>query len=147
MYCLWFFRCSFAREKRPNIRFGHEASWKQAKCGPDLPTNNRACAFLNRPIYEVYHEKIESPVQVSSNLDIRKWRVSSTCNDGWHAYKAWFIPLELGIVVRNGCTSHNSLSKDKSFSTSRKFSFLQPHLEQPPWRWPKDVPLRMKTMR
>ena len=52
----------------------------------------------------------------------KKMAVSSTCNDGWHAYKAWFIPLELGMIVRNGCTSHNSLS---SLSTSRKFSFLQ----------------------
>ena len=76
---------------------------------------------LNRLIYEVYHEKIES-VQVChlhKETGIFDMQRRMACVQGM------VYPLELGMVVRNGCTSHNSLSKDKSFSTSRKFSFLQ----------------------
>jgi len=54
--------------------------------------------------------------------------------------------------ARHGCTQW--LHKPQLFVEGQVFqhkpqvqlSSTQPHLEQPPWRWPKDVPLRMKTM-
>ena len=99
--CLWFFRCSFAREKRPNIRFGHEAGKVRAGSSNKMKKPSRQFNLLQ--------------------LRHKKMAVSSTCNDGWHAYKAWFIPLELGMVVRNGCTSHNSLSSLSAQAASSAF--------------------------
>jgi hypothetical protein len=94
------------------------------------------------------HEKIESAVSSSSaQLDIRKWRFFDMQRR---------MACVQGIVypprARHGCTQW--LHKPQLFVEGQVFqhksqvqlSSTQPHLEQPPWRWPKDVPLRMKTM-